>query len=380
MTIRLGKKLIALRRDANMTQEELAAYMGVSKSSVSKWETETTLPDILLLPQLATLFNVSVDELIGYEPQLSMEAVNKLYLQLSAEWSRDSANAYAHSEELIRKYYSCFPFLLQMAGLYLNHYMLHEKPELVMKRSEELLEAVRSYKLVILLIVFAALGFMNPVSARYLPELVAGFLPEGMHMEIPQPVVLDSWLQFFKNTAQIGLIAIIIMCSSSMANEIGKGVLIPLLAKGMPRNSVLAAKFISISCLWTLSLGCSFLITFLYNFVFWESSLVPHLFPLVTGVWLFGLMMTASMILGGVYKGTVSGSLLCAGCLFLLCVLITMFAAVADYSPFVFLSQYQSYLTDGITMQEFLKPAVCAVTATLLQLAAAVIIFRRKSL
>ena len=39
---------------------------------------------------------------------------------------------------------------------------------------------------------------------------------------------------------------------------------------------------------------------------------------------------------GGVYKGTVSGSLLCAGCLFLLCVLITMFAAVADYSPFVF--------------------------------------------
>ena len=72
-TIRLGKKLIALRRDANMTQEELAAYMGVSKSSVSKWETETTLPDILLLPQLATLFNVSVDELIGYEPQLSME-------------------------------------------------------------------------------------------------------------------------------------------------------------------------------------------------------------------------------------------------------------------------------------------------------------------
>ena len=81
---------------------------------------------------------------------------------------------------------------------------------------KELLEAVRSYKLVILLIVFAALGFMNPVSARYLPELVAGFLPEGMHMEIPQPVVLDSWLQFFKNTAQIGLIAIFFIYSPSM--------------------------------------------------------------------------------------------------------------------------------------------------------------------
>ena len=137
-TIHLGKKLISLRREANMTQEELATYMGVSKSSVSKWETETTLPDILLLPQLATLFNVSVDELIGYEPQLSMKAVNEFYIQLSTEWSQDAGKAYEHSEELIRKYYSCFPFLLQMAVLYLNHYMLHKQPDLVLKRCEEL--------------------------------------------------------------------------------------------------------------------------------------------------------------------------------------------------------------------------------------------------
>lgn len=73
-TIHLGKKLISLRREANMTQGGAAAYMGVSKSSVSKWETETTLPDILLLPQLATLFNVSVDELIGYEPATEYES------------------------------------------------------------------------------------------------------------------------------------------------------------------------------------------------------------------------------------------------------------------------------------------------------------------
>lgn len=245
---------------------------------------------------------------------------------------------------------------------------------------KEFLEAVRSYKLVILLVVFAALGFMNPISARYLPELVSSFLPEGIHMDLPEPVVLDSWIQFFKNTAQIGLIAIIILCSSSMANEIGKGVLIPLLAKGMPRSSVIAAKFISMSLLWTVSFGCSFLITFLYNFMFWDTSLVPHLFLITGGVWLFGLMMIAAIILGGIGKGTVSGSLLCAGCLFLLCVIMTMFASAAQWSPFVFLSQYQQYLTDGITMQQFLKPAVIIVAMTVLQMAAAVLLFHRKSL
>ena len=77
-TIRLGKKLIALRRDANMTQEELAAYMGVSKSSVSKWETETTLPDILLLPQLATLFTASILSCGSYPISSSTLTLNKV--------------------------------------------------------------------------------------------------------------------------------------------------------------------------------------------------------------------------------------------------------------------------------------------------------------
>ena len=45
--------------------------MMVTKASVSKWETGQSYPDILLLPKLATFFNVTVDELIGYEPQLN---------------------------------------------------------------------------------------------------------------------------------------------------------------------------------------------------------------------------------------------------------------------------------------------------------------------
>lgn len=109
-----GKSLSRCEETRTWRQEELAAYMGVSKSSVSKWETETTLPDILLLPQLTTLFNVSVDELIGYEPQLSMER-NKLYLQLSAEWAgqRQCVCSQWGADTQILLLLS---FLLQMAG------------------------------------------------------------------------------------------------------------------------------------------------------------------------------------------------------------------------------------------------------------------------
>ncbi len=48
-----------------LTQGELAEKLGVSTAAVSKWEQETSCPDISLLPQIAEIFNVSIDELFG---------------------------------------------------------------------------------------------------------------------------------------------------------------------------------------------------------------------------------------------------------------------------------------------------------------------------
>lgn len=52
--------------------------MGVSKAAVSKWETGLSYPDITLLPVLAAYFNISIDELMGYEPQMGKEDIRKL--------------------------------------------------------------------------------------------------------------------------------------------------------------------------------------------------------------------------------------------------------------------------------------------------------------
>ena len=68
-TLQFADNLTRLRREKKVTQEELADFIGVTKASVSKWETRQSLPDILILPQLASFFNVTVDELLGYSPQ-----------------------------------------------------------------------------------------------------------------------------------------------------------------------------------------------------------------------------------------------------------------------------------------------------------------------
>ena len=61
----LGKTILELRKQKNITQEELAAELGVTAAAVSKWENGYTLPDILMLCALADFFAVTTDELLG---------------------------------------------------------------------------------------------------------------------------------------------------------------------------------------------------------------------------------------------------------------------------------------------------------------------------
>ena len=75
----IGENLKVLRRNADMTQEDVAGVLGVSPQSVSKWERGDTFPDITLLPSLANLFNVSVDSLIGMEKINDDRAVAKAF-------------------------------------------------------------------------------------------------------------------------------------------------------------------------------------------------------------------------------------------------------------------------------------------------------------
>lgn len=66
--MKLNEQIAFLRKQKGLTQEELAKALGVTNQAVSKWESAQCCPDIQLLPDLAKLFDVSVDELFGYTP------------------------------------------------------------------------------------------------------------------------------------------------------------------------------------------------------------------------------------------------------------------------------------------------------------------------
>lgn len=81
---KISETIKAKRRERELTQEELAGMLGVTKAAVSKWETAESYPDITLLPQIAQLFHITMDELFGYSLEFKpLKIVNQYHAGFS---------------------------------------------------------------------------------------------------------------------------------------------------------------------------------------------------------------------------------------------------------------------------------------------------------
>ena len=69
MEMTLGKRIAQLRRQRGIKQEELASLLGISPQAVSKWENDQTCPDIMTLPRLAKILDITVDYLLSGESE-----------------------------------------------------------------------------------------------------------------------------------------------------------------------------------------------------------------------------------------------------------------------------------------------------------------------
>lgn len=84
--LKIGEKIRAKRKERGLTQAELANILGVTKAAVSKWENEESYPDITLLPQIAQIFHITMDELFDYTiDQKPLVIVNEYHFGLSLD-------------------------------------------------------------------------------------------------------------------------------------------------------------------------------------------------------------------------------------------------------------------------------------------------------
>ncbi len=111
----IGERIKALRRQHDMTQEKLAAYLGISFQSVSKWENNLALPDISYLLPLANLFGITADELLGRSKE------DEYLQQCEAQWYKLQHDGQVQESiklcrEVVKQYPNNYQWLVRLAS------------------------------------------------------------------------------------------------------------------------------------------------------------------------------------------------------------------------------------------------------------------------
>lgn len=135
MIINIADNLKRLRKQRDITQEELASFIGVSFQAVSKWERNEGYPDITLLPVIANFFDVTLDELMGMDEIRNKEHMNDVLAMLKENYSNGRI---ADNIALIRDELKAFPtnykLLFELAA---SLTMLQSDPDTEKKNKKE---------------------------------------------------------------------------------------------------------------------------------------------------------------------------------------------------------------------------------------------------
>jgi len=102
----IGSTIKKLRREHDMTQEQLAEYLGITANAISQWECDRTAPDISQLPLLAYVLDVSTDEILGVDARKFDSAVSKIIEEQAVYYA---AGEFKKCVEILRKGLTEYP-------------------------------------------------------------------------------------------------------------------------------------------------------------------------------------------------------------------------------------------------------------------------------
>ena len=117
MEMTLSQNISRLRKANSMTQEQLAEALGISFAAVSKWERGVTTPELRLIIEMADLFGVSVDALLGYQVQSgACEALAERLYELQVK--KSFTEAVGEMEKALVRYPNDFRIVYRCGEMY----------------------------------------------------------------------------------------------------------------------------------------------------------------------------------------------------------------------------------------------------------------------
>lgn len=247
---------------------------------------------------------------------------------------------------------------------------------------KEVLEQIRSGKMLVLVILFILFGIMNPAIAKLTPwmmELMSDSLAEsGFTINNIEITAMTSWTQFYKNIP-ILLIIFLIMSGGILTAEYQKGTLINVITKGLKRWKIILAK-LGIMCLfWTIGYWTCYGITYAYNAYFWDNSIAEHLGFSAFGFYLIGLWLITVIPLASTLFDAGSTVILSAGVVFLASYLPGLLHACKEYVP-TYLMTTSGLLNGTGKITDYTISISITVLLIVINTLLSVVLFNRKKL
>lgn len=186
---------------------------------------------------------------------------------------------------------------------------------------KELMEILKTSKIIILPALFLFFGILSPLTARYMNEIMSLVgEQQGISIKLPDPTFIMAYEQFFKNIYFMMIIVSILVFAGTVSEEKTKGTIVLVLTKCLSRNGFIAGKLVAAILFFTFSYTVGAAICVYYTSLLFSEFINAGVLTGLAMFWLFGLFMLTITLLAS-----------------LLCKTMTM-SAVAAFSGYVIIS------------------------------------------
>ncbi|MFZ2095832.1 MAG: ABC transporter permease subunit [Anaerolineales bacterium] len=158
---------------------------------------------------------------------------------------------------------------------------------------KEWMELIRSYRLMVVVIVLLFFGLTSPLLAKFTPELLKLIPTGGISIQMPPPTLMDAVGQYIKNMAQFGILLALLLTMGAIAQEKDKGTAAMMLVKPLPRGAFLAAKFLGLAAMFAVSLAVAGIAAYYYTLLLFEAMDIVHWLVLNALLFVYVLVFVA---------------------------------------------------------------------------------------
>ena len=245
---------------------------------------------------------------------------------------------------------------------------------------KELLESWRTLRLPIVAGLFLLVGLSSPVLAKFLPEIIEAAAGDQLgSIPVPTPVPADAADQLWKNLAQFGAIAAIVLAMGAVATERDRGTAAFILSKTVSRGAFLGAKVAAIGAVLAVSVILAVGVGWVYTAILFEPLPIAGWVAFAVLAWLGVAVWAAVTFLGSTVTGSAAAA---AGIGFVGLLVLSIAAAIptlGEYLP-AGLAGPALALAAGLPIDaaDVLRPILGSAVIIMVALGASVWSFRRQ--